>query len=245
MTGIPALERRETCLTRLRDTCLHLVLDLEQVLESRVLDPEDLQRLKNILRGFPGVMLTVHTDRPVDAARHLLKQTRLLPDHLLSDSGTVVCHREEGGGLVQDPDYLEWLAFQGNFRPRAGAAKAVGVEFLEIGWAAPRPLVVTGRADLDLSLLGLADLPLLRPGSSQQASPSSFLKTRPFALTTPGLSETLRILLAFLSPERHAPLFGSGPGQVRFRKDVPGVLWNGHSWRIEPDKRLEIGGRHD
>ena len=220
-----SMDRSDVRRPRHRKPGLHLVLDLDQILEALALDQEDLRRLDNVLRGFPGIVFTVHSDLPSGRAIRLLETLNICrPEHLLADSGMEVCHRDAGGHLVQDPEYREWLGHRSRFRPCGGAVRAISLEYLEIAWAAPRPLVATGRADRDLSLLGLAELPLLRPGFLPPATPLRMPPAQFLALPAPGLSDTLRILLAFLASGRGGTPTQGGSRQGRQRNAALGTL---------------------
>jgi hypothetical protein len=223
-----SMDRSDARRPRHRKPGLHLMLDLDQILEALALDQEDVRRLDNVLRGFPDIVFTIHSDLASGRAIRLLETIDIRqPDHLLADSGMEVCHRDAGGHLVQDPDYREWLGHRSRFLPCGGAVRAIGLEYLEIAWATPRPLVATGRADRDRSLLGLAELPLLRPGYLSPATPLRIPQARFLALPAPGLSDTLRILLAFLASGRGGqPMRGEGrlrnAALCTLRHDPPG-----------------------
>lgn len=199
---------------------LHLVLRLDQVLEAATAGGEDLVRLGNIQKGFEGFVLTVCSDRSPQESMELLSLAHVRwPHHLLANGGRTVHHLTPQGGMESDPDYDEWLDFQGGVRPHERGMVAAGLEYLEICWNTPRPLMVLGDLERDYPLMGLADLPVLECGSRESSPLRAHLLARAFRARERGLRDVIHLALACLAPE------GTGS----------------HSWRLESHRAMDTG----
>lgn len=212
---------------------LHLVLDLDLVLESVKRRDDGICRLENVRSCLPGVTLTLFSDRQGDLAMNLLSGAGLLPpEHLLANSGLVVLHRDAHSHMERDPDYREWLDFQYETRTRPGSAKAIGMEYLEICWATPRPLMVVGRPGPDAPILGLADIPVFSEEAGSQDVQSGLLTCRAFQVGPPVLSGVVRLLLAYLAGGRS---FQVGQAlQSQAPSPRTGFTKTMNAWRIQP-----------
>ena len=196
---------------------LHLVLSLDRILEAAATGGEDLARLGNVRKSFAGLVLTIHSDRSPEEAMEMLSLAHVQwPQHLLANGGKSIHHLTRQGGMEPDPDYDEWLGFQGEIRSHERGIVAAGVEYLEICWNTPRPLMALGDIDRDYPLLGLADLPVLEPGSHEGSPRRPQLLARAFWTRQRGLRDVVHLALACLAPD--------------------GV--SHHSWRVEP-RRLQ------
>lgn len=191
---------------------LHLVMNLDQILEAAEAGGEDLARLGNVQRSFGGFVLTICSDRSPDESLELLSLAHAQwPHHLLTDGGRTIHHLTRQGGMEPDQDYDEWLDSQGAARPHERGVAAAAMEYLEICWNTPRPLMVLGDLDRDYPLMGLADLPVLESGSDENSPWRAQLLARSFRARHRGLRDVIHLSLACLAPQ----------GKDR------------HSWRIE------------
>lgn len=227
MAGIPATDER-----------LHLVLPLDLIQESHGLEEGGISRLENVRNCLPAVTVTFFTDlkvREAMRARALLGTLR--PDHLLVEAGKGLLHRQPTGAMELDPDYQEWLDLLGESGAAPGALQARGVEYLEMNWGTPRPLMVAGRPEVDAPVLGLADIPVLLEPNSSSGKPAR-RTCRAFHLGVQGLSGVVRLLLAHLScgqTKPFKPCVDSDqaielPAQDRHKAPV-------NAWRIQPRRK--------
>lgn len=184
----------------LLETNLHLVLGLDLILGNLGHGDDGIRRLENVRNCLPGVTVTFFTDLRASDAVELLSEASILPpDHLLAEVGMTLHHRSAAGDMEADPDYREWLDFQYETKNRLGVAKAIGLEYLEMCWHSPRPLMVVGSPGSDLPILGLADIPVFTEIPGTKGGIPAVLTCRPFHLSLPALSEVVKLLLAYLS----------------------------------------------
>lgn len=71
--------------------------------------PEALPKLEQYLDSHSGIVLTLVTRGPLKQALDCLEGlAKRLPDHLISDAGTSLSHRDEQGAWIEDAEYRTW-----------------------------------------------------------------------------------------------------------------------------------------
>jgi len=153
---------------------LHLVLDLDLILDSLQQGDDGLCRLENVRSCIPGVVVTLFTDQSTRAVVDLLSEAGIpWPNHLLSESGVNMHHRTLTGELTADPGYREWFDFHHETSNHPGAMKAIGVEYL--------------------------DIPVFTEREGRKGRSSDARINRVFQLDSTGLSGVVRLLLSYVS----------------------------------------------
>ena len=222
--------RRVSAAPRLRpepeDMGLHLALDLALVLESEARGDDGVRRLENARSCLPGLAVTFFTDLQAGAVLDQLILAGIRqPDHLIAEAGKVVQHLDPAGELNLDPSYGERLGPRNGTRPRPGAAKGIALEYLDTCWGTPRPLMVVGRPGPDSPMLDLADIPVLTDILGRRGKLLAYLTCRVLHQDAIGLTEVVRILLAYVAsgPGRHGrPATRTGPAFPDLHPPSPG-----------------------
>lgn len=177
---------------------LHLVAGLESAWISKPgLEPE-LRELETWLACDPGVCLTLISGFDFDEALALAEsQLDILPHNFVSSGGTRIHHLIGGGVWEEDLEYGDWLGIQRqvmDVKTQSLPVAPVAVDYLEIQWTAPRPLVVLGSWSSEADLLILADMPV--PIGDYEEVPVGLLRTehQPFTgkVGRKGLLDLLR-----------------------------------------------------
>ena len=87
---------------------LHLLAELDTwVTQSG--SPEALPKLEQYLSAHPEIAFSLVTRGPLRQALCRLEGlAKRLPDHIISDAGTAIFHRDEQGSWVEDAGYRAW-----------------------------------------------------------------------------------------------------------------------------------------
>ena len=166
---------------------LHIVANLDQTLLRSESPARRLAVLADHLDGSPGIVLTLFT-------RHLFQRVKkILPDgmggqprHLVADGGDSLFHQGLFGDWEWDGSFPDWVSFSrtlirhdlagagglaGSLAGQKVDSIAVALDFLEIFWEAPRPLVVFGDPSRDRLLLQVAEIriPLGQTGANEES----------------------------------------------------------------------------
>jgi HAD superfamily hydrolase (TIGR01484 family) len=89
---------------------LHLVSDLDGTWLPSVGDASDLRALEAFVAAEPGIVLTFATGRSLPSALTVLSALNCaLPRHLVTDVGTTIHCRDDGGRWDEDADYARWV----------------------------------------------------------------------------------------------------------------------------------------
>lgn len=71
--------------------------------------PEALPKLEHYLESHSGIVVTLVTRGSLNKALSKLNgNSNRLPDHIISDAGTALTHRDEQGPWVEDAEYRTW-----------------------------------------------------------------------------------------------------------------------------------------
>lgn len=163
---------------------LHLVAGLESAWLPKPRGEPGFCQLESWLAYHPEVCLTLVSALRFDEALALVEShLSVLPLHVVSSKGFVLHHLRDGNEWDVDPSYSEWLNLQqlaeeSSLEPLSTAentplcAVGIAVEYLEIQWGAPRPLVVFGSVSSEHDLLALADIPVTFGDIPEDLSPS-------------------------------------------------------------------------
>lgn len=93
-----------------RPLALHLVSDLDGTWIPSPDRRPGLRRLEAFLDREPGIVVTFATGRSLASVTALLEELGARPpDHLVTDVGTGLHHRDGDGGWVEDPEYARWV----------------------------------------------------------------------------------------------------------------------------------------
>ena len=92
----------------LRTLSLHLLAELGDWVAQDG-SPGALPKLEHYLDNHPGIVVSVVTRGPIKQALDRLEGlAKRLPDHLISDAGTSLSHRDEQGAWIEDAEYRAW-----------------------------------------------------------------------------------------------------------------------------------------
>lgn len=207
---------------------LHIVANLDQTLLRTEAPARRLAAIADHLDDTPGIVLTLFTRHPFQRVRKILPDgLGGQPRHLVTDGGDSLFHQGLFGEWEWDSAFPDWLSFHRTLFRRgvAGAGEppgsltgqqvdpiAVALDFLEIFWEAPRPLVVFGDPSRDRLLLQVAEIriPLTPKGANEK--PSQHSGVEDLSAQHPDVHRILRLLM------------GSSPGG---RVPMPGVFVQG------------------
>jgi hypothetical protein len=128
-----------------------------------------------LLARHPAICLTLVARAEFETARDLIRhRLELSPQHLVSSGGRIIHHLREDGSWESDAAFTEWLDRQSiprHMEEKPLAILPVAIEYLEIQWAAPRPLVVFASPISERDLLILADIPIPTGGAPAELAP--------------------------------------------------------------------------
>jgi phosphoserine phosphatase len=192
----------------------HLVSDLDGTWIPAPSRMEGLRRLEAFLAENPGITLTFATGRGLDSALALLGAwVRRLPQHLITDVGCALHHRQPRGGWAEDRDYAAWV--QDRWDPALpGRLEEAGLPAgvrAQPGLSSPRRLALELAGDAQLpASAGQLRATLERLGLRAEVLASA---DRCLDVLPPGVSKATAVLHLEQNRELPMPLVACGDSE--------------------------------